>query len=238
MRAISARACVASAGVLSGCRSLALPGSWRMPRIAFVWPGPRSARAEVIDGFLAGLRDLGYVEDRTITIEWRFIDDGDPRRQAQVTAIAAEVARLPVDVIVAGTNSVALAAQQATSTTPIVAANVAYPIEMGLVAGLAKPGAGNLTAESVTSPGLPIKELDLLRDLVPGLAKVVALVNVTTPVYDRVAWHDLRAAADEAGVTIARVDLSSPDDLEDLGSPHVLRRKLRRHCPPSGSLCG
>src|SRR5260370_34097256 len=112
------------------------PTSWKVPRIGFLSPGPREARAEsFVDPFLAGLRDLGYVEGHTIAIEWRFTSEG---RDAQFPEMAVDLVRLPVDVIVASATPASLAARNATTTIPIVASGVPYPVQTGLLASLAR----------------------------------------------------------------------------------------------------
>ena len=106
----------------------------------------------------------------------------------------------------------------------------AYPVETGLVASLARPEAGNLTAIAVGEPGVTVKMFELLREVLPGLARVVALVNVTTPVYDVIYWNELTTAADQVGVRVERIDIRSPDDLED-----ALSRVARSH--PDAMIC-
>jgi putative tryptophan/tyrosine transport system substrate-binding protein len=195
----------------------------RMPRIAFLSPGPREAGAElVVDPFLDGLRDLGYIEGQTITIEWRFaVTNVEPRDRE----LLAEVIRLPVDVIVvASSTPAAFTARQATSVIPIVALNVSYPVETGLVASLARPEAGNMTALASNAYGVNAKRLDLLREVVAGLARVIALVNITTPAYDGVVWNELKAAGESAGVQIERINLQSADDMEDAVSRAALNQ--------------
>jgi hypothetical protein len=135
------------------------------------------------------------------------------KRQETFADIAAELARLPVDVIVTGPNTVAAAAGRATATIPIVAV-VANPVETGFVAGLAQPRAANIAALSTTVPGLGAKKLELLRDMVPGLARVAALVNVTTPVYD-VGINELMRTATQVGIHVDRIDLRSPDEMDE-----------------------
>src|SRR5262249_28411153 len=146
-------------------------------------PGPREARAAlVVDPFLDGLRDLGYVEGQTISIDWRFTVTNVEARDRE---LLAEVLRLPLDLIVVNASTpAALAARQMTSVVPILALSVSHPVETGLVASLARPDAGNLTALASNAPGQLAKQLYLLQDVVPGLARVAALVSVTTPAYD------------------------------------------------------
>ena len=121
------------------------------------------------------LRELGWIEGRTIAIEYRWADG----RFERFAEIAAEFARLKVDVILTSGPAV-FAAKQATSVIPIVFATVADPLSTGLVASLARPG-GNVTGLSLTSPELASKRLELLREVVPGLRRLAILANADYP---------------------------------------------------------
>src|SRR5262249_955652 len=157
-----------------------------------------------VDAFLGGLRDLGYVEGQTVAIEWRF---SAPGSENQFPSIAEEFVRLPVDVIVTASGTPpALAAQHATSTIPIVFIGCIYPVERGLVSSLARPGA-NVTGLSSTAPGFEEKLVDLLRDVVPGLSRLAAIVDATNPIFDRVMYDKVSQAADRAHIATVRVDV-------------------------------
>jgi len=121
------------------------------------------------------LRELGWIEGRTIAIEYRWADG----RFERFAEIAAEFVRLKVDVILTSGPSV-FAAKQATSVIPIVFATVADPLSTGLVASLARPG-GNVTGLSLTSPELASKRLELLREVVPGLRRLAIMANADYP---------------------------------------------------------
>jgi putative ABC transport system substrate-binding protein len=167
--------------------------------------------ANRVDAFLGGLRDLGYVEGQTIAIEWRFspAEGGE----ALYGPLLTELVGLAVDVIVLdGGSQMALAAKRATSTIPIVCTPMLYPVENGLVASLARPG-GNLTGLTSIASGVYAKCLDLLREVVPGLARVAVLIDVNNPL-ERETWAELRGAADAAGIQAQQVDLGSAGDLE------------------------
>src|SRR4029077_2410983 len=145
----------------SGC-GLQLQAPWvrpRIPRIGYGSYGPREQYAkDYIDPFLEGMRDLGYVEGKTIAIEWHFTssDSNDEFRR-----VAAELAQQSVDVIVAGNSvGIGLEAKQATSTIPIVAFML-LPVENGFVGSLAHPG-GNVTGVSADLPGGEAKYVELL----------------------------------------------------------------------------
>ena len=132
--------------------------------------------AHIWAGFFEGLRELGYVEGQNFVIEGRYYGDKIERRPT----LAAELVRLQVDVIVAGAAPAPEAAKTATSTIPIVMANHADPVGGGLVASLGRP-AGNVTGLSLFGPELRGKQLQLLKEVVPGLVSVAVLSDPTNP---------------------------------------------------------
>jgi putative ABC transport system substrate-binding protein len=138
---------------------------------------PNSPEAShVWAAFFQGLRDLGYVEGRNVIIEGRWYGDDLGR----LPGLAAELVRLQVDVIVAGAAPAPEEAKRATSTIPIVVPNHTDPVGSGLVASLARPG-GNVTGLSLLLRELCGKQLQLLKEVVPGLTRVAALSNPTMP---------------------------------------------------------
>jgi putative ABC transport system substrate-binding protein len=134
----------------------------KVPRIGYL-VNSLAANRHVVEAFLQGLRDLGYVEGRNLVIEYR---DAEGKLERH-PALAAELVGLKVDVIVAGATLAALAAKQATQTIPIVFTLSVDPVADGLVTSLARPG-GNVTGMSVLSPELVGKRLELLTQTVPG----------------------------------------------------------------------
>ena len=130
-----------------------------------------------IEAFRQGLRELGYVEGKNIVIEWRYAE-GKPDR---LPALAAELVRLKVDVIVTGGPAATRAAKEATSTIPIVMAQDSDPVGSGFVASLARPG-GNITGLATLAPELSGKQLELLKEIVPKLSRVAVFGNSTNPV--------------------------------------------------------
>jgi len=166
----------------------------KVPRIGFLSPG--SATSSPTDAFRQGLRELGYVEGQNLVVEYRWVD-GDI---ARLPALAAELVRLRVDVLVATTNPAVLAARQATSTIPIVFAASSDPVGTGLVASLAHPG-GNVTGLSLVTPELSGKRLQLLRETLPQLARVALLWDAgNVGMADRV--KETEAAARQLGVAL------------------------------------
>jgi len=163
--------------------------------------------AEAIESLRASLRDLGYIEGRTVTIEYRSAEG----RAERLAALAAELVERKVDVIVTGGGNVSvLAARKATATIPIVMAASVSAVESGLVDSLARPG-GNVTGLTVPRQ-LGVKQLELLRELVPSLARVVIFVRRSLATAPERA--QARAAILEfLRVTVDFVDVEEPEDL-------------------------
>jgi ABC-type uncharacterized transport system substrate-binding protein len=174
--------------------------------------------AHVWGGFFQGLRELGYVEGQNVAFEGRFYED----RIERLPALAAELVRLQVDVIVAGAAPAPEAAKHTTSTIPIVMANHTDPVGSGLVASLAKP-AGNVTGLSMVSPELRGKQLQLLKEAVPGLTRVAALLNPTVPFYAHEA-RELEAAARALKVRLQFVEARAPSEITDAFSAATKER--------------
>ncbi|HKA44827.1 MAG TPA: ABC transporter substrate-binding protein [Burkholderiales bacterium] len=145
---------------------LAQPPS-RAKRIGFLWDADSPGELRLIDAFRAGLRELGYVQDRDYVIEQRSAKGN----HHLLPALAAELLALKVDLIVATSNPSAMATRGATRDVPIVSIGDPDPVGSGLVASLRRPG-GNVTGLSSQTPELVIKHLDLLRQIVPNLRRV------------------------------------------------------------------
>jgi len=136
-------------------------------RIGFLDPNTASGSAGLVEVFRQELTKLGWAEGRNMTIEYRFAEQ-DLKRLPE---LAADLVRLKVDLIVAVSTTPALAVRGATTTIPIVMANVGDPVGAGLVASLARPG-GNVTGFSNLTPELNTKRLEILKDAVPKLSRV------------------------------------------------------------------
>ena len=170
---------------------------------------PTSPQAAHLWGaFLQGMRELGYVEGQNLVIESRSWGD----RVEQVPALADELVRSRVDVIVTGPSPAAEAAKRATSTIPIVMAIHSDPVTSGLVATLARPG-GNVTGTSTMTPELGGKRLQLLKDVVPRLSRVAVLVDPTTPM-QQLDLRELELAARALQVELQVVEARAPRDLD------------------------
>jgi putative ABC transport system substrate-binding protein len=152
---------------------------FRIGFLATATPTVSGRSAEMREGFVQGLRELGYVEGQNIVIVDRYADGKTER----LPALAAELVRLKVDVIVAASGThAANAAQRATSTIPIVITIAGDPVGTGLVPSLARPG-GNITGLSSVAPDLVGKQLQLLKEAVPGISRVAVLSNPNNPLH-------------------------------------------------------
>src|SRR5437867_2266582 len=131
-------------------------------RIGVLWGGTTPGRDPFVEAFLEAMRTLGYVEGQTLVMAYRTAEG----QYERLPALAAELVRLQVDVLLVTITPAALAVKQATSTIPIVMVGIGDPVESGLVASLAQPG-GNLTGLSVLGPELVGKQLEFLKDVLP-----------------------------------------------------------------------
>jgi ABC-type uncharacterized transport system substrate-binding protein len=175
-------------------------------RIGFLGGTPPSAEPRLWEGFFQGLRELGYVEGQNIVIEGRYYGD----RIERLPALAAELVRLKVDVIVAGASPAPEAAQRATSTIPIVMAYHSDPVGSGLVASLGRPG-GNITGMSVLSRELVGKQLQLLKETIPGISRLAVLANPTVPT-NVFQLKEAEAAARSMNVRLQVLQVQVADD--------------------------
>ena len=164
-----------------------------------------SARTEA---FRQGLRELGYVEGKNILIEYRYAE-GKADRERE---LAAELARLKVDVIVTTGPTVTRAAKEATVTIPIVMALDPDPVGNGFVASLARPG-GNITGLSTLAPELSGKQLELLKDIVPKLSRVT-VIGISTEPGNAQRLRELELAAGALKVKLQSLDVQNPADIE------------------------
>jgi putative tryptophan/tyrosine transport system substrate-binding protein len=148
----------------------------KIPRIGYLTGNSPSTNAARIEAFRQGLRELGYVEGKNIIIEWRYAEGKADR----LPALAAELVRVKVEVIVTTGPGPTRAAKEATTTIPIVFAQDVDPVASGFVASLARPG-GNITGLSTLAPELSGKQLKLLKETVPKLSRVTVIGVSTEP---------------------------------------------------------
>jgi putative tryptophan/tyrosine transport system substrate-binding protein len=177
-----------------------------MPVIGFLGGPTASASGPWVAAFAQRLRELGWIEGRTVAIEVRWAEG----RSERFAEIAAEFVRLKVDVIVTAGPPV-FAAKQATSVIPIVFATMADPLGSGLVASLARPG-GNLTGLSLTSPELAGKRLELLREAIPGLRQQAIMANADYPPAVR-ELDEIETAAHPLGIETIALKIRQAADI-------------------------
>jgi putative tryptophan/tyrosine transport system substrate-binding protein len=179
----------------------------KIPRIGVLIPGSRTGFSQRIEALLQGLRDLGYVEGKTIAIEWRWADG----RVEELPRLASELVGAGVDIIVTGGTPATTALKNATRTIPIVVALFGNPVGAGLVESLARPG-GNVTGLSDFTPTLTGKRLEMLGQVAPGTSRVAALLNPKNP-NSRLELEATRAAASALTVQLLAFEASDRSTL-------------------------
>jgi putative ABC transport system substrate-binding protein len=178
----------------------------KLPTIGFLSGPTASAAGQWVTAFKERLRELGWIEGRTVAIEVRWAEG----RTERFAEIASEFVRLKVDVIVTAGPPV-FAAKQATSVIPIVFATVADPLGTGLVASLSKPG-GNITGLSLTSPELAGKRLELMREVIPNLRRLAIMANAAYPPAMR-ELNEVEAAAQLLGIETTTLKIRQAADI-------------------------
>jgi ABC-type uncharacterized transport system substrate-binding protein len=179
-----------------------------VPVVGFLSSQSAATSAYLVAALRQGLNESGFIEGQNVAMEYRWADG----RYDQLPALAAELVRRPVAVIVASAPPAALAARAATSTLPIVFSGGIDPVKLGLVAGLNRPG-GNITGVSQFSTALEGKRLELLHELVHHAAVIAMLVNPTFAGTDAIT-DDMQAAARALGLKLNVLKASSEHDLE------------------------
>ena len=180
----------------------------KVPRIGYLTTSSLSSASENVEKFRQGLRELGYVEGKTITIEYRNAGDKlDP-----LPDLAAELVQLKVEVIVVLNTPAAMAAKGATTTIPIVIAGFSDPIATWLVASLAKPG-GNITGVTIMNDELAGKRLELLKETSPKVSRLAVLWNPANP-GAALVFKQTKAATQELGLQLQSLEVESANDLE------------------------
>ena len=181
-----------------------------VPRIGFVSvnvPAVMSARTEA---FRRGLSELGYVEGKNIVIEWRYADG----KLDRLPALATDLVRLKVDVVVSAGPSVTRSMKEATAAIPIVMAFDNDPVGSRFVASLARPG-GNITGLAAYAPEISGIQLDLLKEIFPKLSHVAVVGNSTQP-GNAAALRELKVAAAALGIRLQYLDVLSPKGIENI----------------------
>ena len=185
----------------------------KLPTIGFLGGGSFTSQHAWVEAFVRRLRELGWIEGRTVAIEYRW-GEGRAERYAEV---AAEFVRLKVDVILAAGTGPALAAKQATSVIPIVFPTAGDPVGSGLVASLARPG-GNVTGLANLSNDLGAKRLGLLREVLPGLTRLAVMFNTN---YAGLVneMGEIEPAARTLGLEIIPLRIRQADDIAPAFEP-------------------
>ena len=180
----------------------------KIAKIGYLLPSTPAAAAHLLEAFRQGLRELGYVEGKTLVLELRY---GEARSE-RLPELARELVGLKVDVIVTATDVAIAAVKRETQTIPIVMGNSTDPVGTGFVASLARPG-GNITGLSSISPELSGKRLELLREVVPGLSRVAFLWNpdIRGGVLD---YNQTESAASSLRLHLQSVEVLRAEDLD------------------------
>ena len=178
----------------------------KLPTIGFLGAGTSSAFSQWTAAFVQRLRELSWIEGRTVAIEYRWADG----RAERFVEIATEFVRLKVDVIVTAGSAVP-ATMQATSTIPIVFAIAVDPVGTGMVASLARPG-GNVTGVSMQTTELPGKRIELLREVLPNLTRLAVIANVGAPGAVR-ELAEVRVVARKLGIDIEVLEIRRAEDI-------------------------
>src|SRR5262245_37207235 len=176
------------------------------PRIGFLSATSDDSRVEA---FRQRLRELGYVEGRNITIEYRWAGG----KFEKLPDLAAELVRLKVDVIVAVVTQASLAAKAATTTIPIVMIGVSDPVGSGLVSSLARPGA-NITGTSSMTAEVVGKQLELIKETLPKISRVAALWNPANPIFQAIQLKETEDAARALRVQLRLLEARGPDEID------------------------
>ena len=181
----------------------------KVPRIGYLSTNSPAAMSTRTEAFRQGLRDLGYVEGKNIVIEYRYAEG----KRDRLPALAAELVRLNVDIIVsAGGYGTASATQQATNTIPIVMTNVTDPVGSGFIASLARPGA-NITGLAALTEDLAGKRLELLKETFPKVSRIAVLLDPEDP-SKIVELKGIQAPAKVLGVNLQAIEVRSPSDFQ------------------------
>jgi putative ABC transport system substrate-binding protein len=180
----------------------------KIPRVGLIAPGAPDRNPQV-EGFRQALRELGYVEGQTLHIDYQFAEGKDDR----IAKLAEEMVRLKVDVIVSFSHRVSLIVKKATMTIPIVFVFVNDPVGVGLVPSLARPE-GNITGVSLQGLDLIGKRLELLKETVPKVNRLVYLRNPAEP-YSPAYWNQVQSTSRALGIRqVSSLEAKNPDDFD------------------------
>jgi putative ABC transport system substrate-binding protein len=207
-------------GLLAAPSAATAQPAGKVPRIGYLWPGPRGGQPVAEDGLRQGLRELGYVEGQSIVVEYRYGEN----RPERIPQLIADLVQLKVDVLVALGDSVVRAAKEGAPTTPVVMV-VGDPVGSGVVSSLARPG-GQVTGVAITvGEGQREKWIELLRETVPGLSRVAFLWNSEdNPSRGGTVVAELQRVASRLGVTVQAFPVRRAEEL-DTAFDAIMRRR-------------
>ena len=180
-----------------------------MPRIGFLHPASPDGNADRVRAFRQGLKETGFIDGESVAIEYRWADN----QAGRLPALATELVRQPVAVIVVFGPVAAFAAKAATTTIPIVFVAPEDPVRLGLVTSLARPG-GNLTGINFFPAEVSGKRLELLRELVPRAVRIAVLVESSNPTSTELTLRDVEAASREKGMQIQALKVGTSRDID------------------------
>ena len=183
----------------------------RVPTIGVLIPGPATvpSATQSREAFEGGLKELGWVPGQTVRVEYRYADG----KRERLSALAEELLGAKIDVLVARSSQAIRVAKEATTTVPIVmSASGLDPVQLGFVASLARPG-GNVTGLTVLNDELPVKQLELLKEVVPRMSRVVVLASAAVPLNTK-GRQALDSAARTLGVQLRHVEVRDAAGLD------------------------
>jgi len=181
----------------------------KIPLIGFLSPVTRAGHLHLVEGLAKGLRELGYLDGQNISFEYRWAEG----KFDKLPELAAELVRLKVDVLVAVVTQASLAAKNATATIPVVMIAVANPVDSGIVASLARPGA-NVTGTSIMADEVVGKQLELLKEALPKVSLVGAMWNPANPVFQKLQLKAVESVAQGLGVKLRKVEARDPGEID------------------------
>jgi putative tryptophan/tyrosine transport system substrate-binding protein len=190
-----------------------------LPTIGMLGPQPSSVPFG--DAVTTGLRELGYVDGQNIRIEARWSDG----RFDQLPRLASDLVRLKVDVLVTSLTQATLAAKQTTTTIPIVMAGVGDPVGAGLISSLSHPG-GNVTGTASLIVDIVGKQIELLKEVVPGVTRVAVLWNPANSAFQKLQLREIEIAARATGLELQLLEASTPSDFQ-FAFDHIARERTR-----------
>jgi putative ABC transport system substrate-binding protein len=190
------------------CASAGAQASEKIPKIGLLLPYSTGPDAR-IEAFRQGLRELGYVEGQTIKIEYRWADG----KFDKLPDLAADLVHNSVDVIVAGATQASIAAKKSTTTIPIVMIGVSDPVGAGLITSLARPGT-NVSGTSSMTAEIVGKQLELLKETIPNVARVAALWNPANPIFQALQVKETENAARALGIRLRFIEARDPNEID------------------------